>query len=371
MFHSVGNDNSSWHRNWLSVSLDHFEHFCEFLNNRKYRTLHLNDWYNLTDHSEKVDNNIVTLTFDDGYLDNWAYVYPYMEKFKLKGTIFINPEFVDKGDKIRPNLMDVWAGKIKKNDLVTLGFLNWAEIQLMEKSGIMDIQSHSMSHNFLFSSDKIIDIYTGQSKYDWLAWVLKPDRKPFYMLEDLRDLIPLGYPIFEYGRALGIRRYFPDEKFIDEAIKLFNTSKAQKDINFLIKQLNEKVQNYQGGFETAEEMLARYRYELFESKRILEEKLNKKVEFLCWPGGGYNDLSLKMSVEAGYKASTIASWDKNECPKSSETYKRIRRLGMGSFISKGQEHKPSKFSNHLVYSFKGKKGNLIAKLILKIQKLLN
>jgi len=49
-------------------------------------------------------------------------------------------------------------------------------------------------------------------------------------------------------------------------------------------------------------MKERYWYELAESKRLLEEKLNKKVEFLCWPGGGYNELSIQLSIKAGYKA---------------------------------------------------------------------
>ena len=66
----------------------------------------------------------------------------------------------------------------------------------MDNSGVMDVQSHSMSHNRFFKSNKIIDIYTGQNTYDWLNWIEKPERKPFYLLEDQKRFVPFGYPIF-------------------------------------------------------------------------------------------------------------------------------------------------------------------------------
>src|SRR5690606_21714302 len=110
---------------------------------------------------------------------------PLLKKYNLKGTIFVNPEFIDPSKQVRPTLEDVWNNKIEKEELSSLGFLNWEEIKKLDGSGVMDIQSHSMSHNFYFYSDQITDYYNGQEDYHWLAWVIRPDRKPFWITEDL------------------------------------------------------------------------------------------------------------------------------------------------------------------------------------------
>lgn len=43
-------------------------------------------------------------------------------------------------------------------------------------------------------------------------------------------------------------------------------------------------------------------YELRESKRVLEEKLNRPVFYLAWPCGWYNDTLKKIAKKVGYKA---------------------------------------------------------------------
>jgi peptidoglycan/xylan/chitin deacetylase (PgdA/CDA1 family) len=369
MFHSVGNDGViAWKRHHLSVPAVQVENFCRFLKKNNYNTVHLDEWYHEQSKPDNDTGKVIALTFDDGYLDNWVFAWPILKKYNLKGTIFINPEFVDPGNTVRSTLEDVWAGKIRQDALQTLGFLNWPEIQAMDASGVMDIQSHSMSHNFYFHSDKIVDIYTGQPKYDWPAWYIRPERKPFYITEDQTGFVPQGYPIFEFGRALGLRRYFPDEKLVEYAVNRF-IENGQQDKVGLISLINEKVKEWPGRFETDAEMEERYRYELFESKRILEEKLNKKVEFLCWPGGGYNELSVRLSVEAGYKASTIASREKKKVVDNSGEYKRIQRFGMGSFLTINGKRMLIKDKNYLVQNFKARTGSLFHKNLYRTRKL--
>lgn len=51
--------------------------------------------------------------------------------------------------------------------------------------------------------------------------------------------------------------------------------------------------------ELSEEELTK---ELNDSKRIIEERLNRPCPYLCWPKGSYNENSVKIAKEAGYKA---------------------------------------------------------------------
>jgi hypothetical protein len=137
-----------------------------------------------------------------------------------------------------------------------------------------------------------------------------------------------GYPIFEFDRALGMRRYLLDNEYVSYAGMLYLDKSVKK--KQILQELQEKLKYYPGRFESDEEVEKRYRYELIDSKKILEERLSKEVGFLCWPGGGYNDLSLKIAIEAGYKASTIASREQSVIIDNSGKYKRIRRFGLNS-----------------------------------------
>lgn len=373
MFHSVGSEKLLFKKQ-LSVSISHFEHFCRFLKRKNYNTILLDEWYNLQNNN-LFENNSIALTFDDGYLDNWVFAYPILKKYSLKGTVFINPELVDPFDKLRPNLEDVWKGNIKKNELKTFGFLSWPEIKKMDSKGILQAQSHSMSHNSYFKSDKLLDFYFEQPEYDWMNWYYNSGGKHNYPTENQASYILKGFPVFENDRALSIRRFYPYVDFIHSLTS--HTKKMEKEEypiseikNHLFKIGKEYYNKFGkfGYYESEEDMENRYRYELFESKSILEEKLKHPVDFLCWPGGSYNDISMELSKAAGYKASTLPSKQKNHIIDNTESYKRIQRSGMGSFIYKNNKKIPAKLRNHLVFSYKAKKGHKLSKLILKMQK---
>ena len=367
MFHSIGNESTkNWYENKLSMNLEHFETFCRYLYKNQYQTGHLDEWYEFQDNSLKQNKKTVFLTFDDGYLDNWVYAYPILKKYGLKSTIFINPEFVEPSQIPRPNLENVWNREIQKIELNSLGFLNWQEIKQIDHSGIMDVQSHSMSHDFVFCSNEIIDIYKGQSKYYWLSWIYYQDQKPYYLTNNSLSRSLLGIPVFKEGRALGVRAYFPDQRLLDFSKGLYIHDK----INYreLVHILNKKKKEFPGRYETDEEMEKRYRYELITSKQILERKLNKDINFLCWPGGGYNKLAHEIAIKAGYIASTIGTKHKNEIYDNTKKYKRIPRSGIGSGINVKNKRLIQKNRNYAVWNFKAREQKKLYKLLLKFNK---
>jgi peptidoglycan/xylan/chitin deacetylase (PgdA/CDA1 family) len=366
MFHSVGNAQSSWYRNWLSTDLNQFEVFCKYLKRKNYKTILLEEWYQLENTPQKNTNKEVVLTFDDGFLDNWVFVYPILKKYGLKGTVFINPEFVDCSTNVRKNIEDVWNKRCLQEDIQTLGYLNWTEIKTMDSDRILDVQSHSMSHNFYFYSDKVVDIFTGQQKYDWMPWISHPELKPDSLTNSQLDLITKGTPVFSNYRALGLRRYFPDDELVVKSIEYYHKYEDKKKT---IEFVNSLLPKYPGKFESDEDMESRYRYELIESKRILEEKLDKRVQFLCWPGGGYNELAIKISKEAGYIASTIASREKTQDVDNSQSYKRIQRFGMGSFVTTSKRRRLVKSKKYLVENFLGRTGSFFYLNLSRARKL--
>ncbi len=357
MFHSVGNHNASWHNRSLSVSVEHFDNFCQWIVQENMNTCFLNDWY-----KNSTNEDSLVVSFDDGFLDNWVIAFPILKKYKIKATFFINPEFVEKSSGVRQNLDDVnWNYELLENKSV--GFLNWDEIKYLQKSGIVDIQSHSMSHNRYFYSKQIVDIYSGQSKYDWLLWTLETELKTNCDINENLKSKYYGYPIFQNNRALSVKRYFPNDTLIQKAKVLFVENRP---ISEIIENVSSLINDFPGKFETDEEMKNRFYYELYESKRIVENILNKPVQFLCWPGGEYNQLSLDLSSEVGYIASTVGNHPTLICIE--KKYKRIDRIGLGSFYQKNKKLFYVKNKKHLVYLFKGKSGNVLFKLFNKLKK---
>jgi len=69
------------------------------------------------------------------------------------------------------------------------------------------------------------------------------------------------------------------------------------------------------------------RYELSESKKILESITNSKVNYLAWPGDSYTDNMIKLAQEIGYKGLFMAKTDFTENimkhPKSKSGFNKM------------------------------------------------
>lgn len=212
----------------------------------------------------------------------------------------------------RKTIEDVWDNKIGLHDLFTHGFLNWEEMRCMENSGHIDIQSHSLTHTWYFSSSRVLGFYfPGEQRFPWLAWNLRPNRKPYYLDEDQSDFVPLGQPIYEHEKSLICRRYYPsveidkrmEQYFLDNNIERY-TQKSFERLLSIYLGYNDQF-SHLGRYETYQEYIDRIHNELKESKRIIQEQLNKDVDFVCWPGGGYNKDVLKIARCVGYKGLDI------------------------------------------------------------------
>jgi peptidoglycan/xylan/chitin deacetylase (PgdA/CDA1 family) len=85
VYHSVGND-ASFNDNYIPTS--RFYEQIEYLKTN-YRVLPLSDLISLQSQKSENMRDMVAITFDDGYKDNFTNALPILRQFGLKATFFI------------------------------------------------------------------------------------------------------------------------------------------------------------------------------------------------------------------------------------------------------------------------------------------
>ncbi len=315
MFHRVLSNPKDSRLPWLAISIQDFELYLSYFSQNGYMTITLYELYNYLNEGKKIPYKSLILTFDDGYLDTWTNVYPLLKKYGMKGVVWASSDFVVRSKIIRPNLDDIWSGKIKQEKLEEHGYLSEGELQLMESSGIFEVGVHCKTHTRVFSSPNIVDFQNPDSDYYWLAWNLFPECKLSWLFQPVSNLIPLGKPIYEHEWATCTRQYFPDprlEEYLTKFIKqqgeneFFNNRNWKNELYKKVAEWKSKNQDM-GRFESDEELRSRLYIEINEPKKYFEKLLKHPIYFLCWPGGGSCPLGIKLAREVGYLSTTVRS----------------------------------------------------------------
>lgn len=323
MYHSIGVYNPAWRWKFLTCPVDKFESHLKWLRRFGFSSISLEQLYNYIFNNNQIPPKSIILTFDDGYLDNWIYAYPLLKKYGFKGVIFINPEFVDSRPIKRTRMDQVEDGQ----ELETCGFLSWDEVRAMEQDGIMDIQSHAMTHTWYPVSNKIVDFRHPCDPYIWMSWNQDTANKPYLQIENEHE-IRLGTPVYEHDKALSKPIFFNDPLLSEHLVEYVKENGTehffyQKDWRKLLyHQVEEYVsQNLiSERIESIPEYSSRILWELKSSKEIIEYQLNKKVEFLCWPGGSATTTGRQIASQIGYKMTTIGrDLDKRQKKKISNS----------------------------------------------------
>jgi peptidoglycan/xylan/chitin deacetylase (PgdA/CDA1 family) len=254
------------------------------------------------------------LTFDDGYLDNWSHAAPLLEKYGFTGTVLATVEFVDPDPVVRPTLRDVWAGTISRNELDVRAFMSWQELRAAAESGVLDVQSHALTHTWYPVSDRVVDFHHPGDAYYWLDWNANPTIKPRYLKHLGDSWVPYGVPVYAHEKSLKCRRYFPDPAESEHMAAWVherggNAFFDQPDWRDVLRaELNafRSRGDRRGRMETDAERAGRIESELADSRDILADKLGRSIEFLVWPGGGYDEYSLDIA-RRHYRATTVSS----------------------------------------------------------------
>ncbi len=298
---------------YLSLPLSLFERQLQYLQRKRFETVTLYDVHAFLRDGAPLPPRAIALTFDDGYLDNWVHAFPLLRKYGMKATIFVATDFVDPAEGCRPTLEDVWAGRLDRRELTWWGYLSWPELRAMYRSGLIDVQAHTKTHAWYFVSDRIVDFHHPSDPYYWLDWNHRPLEKHSWLSRDARASVPLGTPVYEFASTLLGRRYFDDPGLAARvtehvaahgASRFFDRSDWRDELQGVVAARRECARSA-GRVETDAEYVARVQDEMAGSRTILSERLNKPVDFLCWPCGDYTARLQRLAIEGCGYAATV------------------------------------------------------------------
>lgn len=120
-YHRLGSGTSK-----MVVSPALFESQMTWLVRNGYHVVRLADLAAFLAGGKALPRRSVVLTFDDGYESVHRHAFPVLRKLGLPATVFVYTDFLGGGDA-----------------------LTWAQLQEMQASGLVDVQSHSKSHRNL------------------------------------------------------------------------------------------------------------------------------------------------------------------------------------------------------------------------------
>ncbi|MEW6001534.1 MAG: polysaccharide deacetylase family protein [Nitrospirota bacterium] len=291
-----------------------FEEQLQFLYANGYQTLTADEFYQMISGTKSIRERSVLLTFDDGWGSLWIYGYPLLRKYGMHGICFINPGMVHEGGTYFPNLVDLWEGRVSKSELFEREksqkpLCTWEEIKKMAENGVIEFQSHTMYHSLVFTEPQIVDFF--HPAYDtyinnYNIPIFRDQEK-----DNIARKAEWGMPIYAFApRMAGKRRYLDDEELRVKCIEFVrnNGGKSFFKKQSWRKQLRQLIAEYRkrfgekGYYESAEEQVEAIRWDLLESKRIIERKLpGKTVQHLCYPYFVGSELAVQLSREAGYR----------------------------------------------------------------------
>lgn len=120
------------------VSPGDFENDLKFLNSHGYTTIFMQDLIDYVYNGAELPEKPAILTFDDGYYNNYSYIYPLLKQYNAKAVISIVGSYTD-----------LYTETVDTN--VNYAHLSWDNAREMADSGFVEIQNHTYD---LHSLDK-------------------------------------------------------------------------------------------------------------------------------------------------------------------------------------------------------------------------
>ncbi|MGL6154754.1 MAG: polysaccharide deacetylase family protein [Cetobacterium sp.] len=305
-----------------------FEEHLKIISNKKMNTITLEEYG-----QGNIPKNSMLITLDDGYYDNYLYVYPLLKKYNMKATIFLNTLYLkesrDEIEDIETNNTANYRAmeKFKKTGCGKSNqYMSWEEIKEMHESGLVDFQCHSHKHVAIIKEFKIEGFYKGDEK----------DPTDMYLYGKISE----GYPIFPKRGEYSGPGIIMDIRFLDVFKDFYLNTLKDKDKKNALKLANEFLEDNKEKyfkFENIEDFKIRITEDLNDNMEAIRSHLNKKAKYFCWPWGHRSKEAIKIMENLGIDGFITTKKGTNSY---NPNWKMIRRIELRKFS-------PEKFKTNL------------------------
>ncbi|OGV42302.1 MAG: hypothetical protein A2X48_19470 [Lentisphaerae bacterium GWF2_49_21] len=270
----------------------YLEKDLEFLRNNSYRTLDSDELFKAV--RGDYFNKGASLTFDDGRISCWTVLYPLLKKYGCRAILFIVPGFVEKRRDVFQEKTNAGGSSRKLEDMNR--YCSWVELKEMVDSGTVDVQSHSMAHEIVFSSGELVDFQRPSDSGN-------PLYPQWFSAENPR----WGLPIYACSWKGAVdNEYRPDDITGGKCVEYVSAGGGLEffnDRSWKKRLLSEYRRNSRSG-KMIKIDFDRSRYlenSLRLSQGMIYEKLGRTPQFFAAPVHSYDDLVISILKKEGFK----------------------------------------------------------------------
>ncbi|WP_246798633.1 glycosyltransferase [Deferribacter autotrophicus] len=246
------------------ITPEQFEEHLFFLKKNGYQTITTSQLYQYLKENTISVKKPFLITFDDCFLDNWIYAIPLLEKYSFNAVFFAISNFIWDGEprnkEWASNILtarECFINALKNKDYSQ--FMNSSELYKAVYHYGHEVLSHTQSHQMCFKN--LYQTGNLNEKSHWGVYGIYE-----HPISD--------YPLFQRGSAYAYNGFWP----------------VLKDNGFLDFRYRSDEERFKFCFE-----------EFINSRNKIEEIINKRVDFICWPWGEFDNITIDAAKEAGYK----------------------------------------------------------------------
>ncbi len=235
-----------------SIDDSKFEKHIKKLKEMGYNTIVFSDLEDRDEKTEEIrtsEQKNIMITSDDGKMNNYLYMYPAMEKYSMRGNLFIIGRKVDDGD-------EEYMGK--------------DEIKTVLDSGLFEIGSHSFNLHHKKEDIPVICRMDGETEDSYRTRIYEDISMSKELLEDRfeTEITAFAYP---YGVSTEESAEILEKIGIENAFTtdLGITPEKSEDERYIRKRINVD------GFCSERRLI--FQIELFKRIAVLEYKLSQII----------------------------------------------------------------------------------------------
>ena len=319
-----------------SLEPESFSRRLRHLADNDYVTLSIHEYLSILLGARHAPDRAVLLTLDDGRGSVWSVGYPLLNRFGMKAVVFLVPgRMRSRPGPLPPTWADVLGGGadeagVRCREEGDGALLSWEEVEALARSGLLDFQSHTLTHARIHVAPRLAGFATPWSRRGYDAFDQPLVRQGERDL--LGEEVPLGTPLFRSApRTSESRRFFEHEDVRRASVEAVAEGGGEAFFRRrgwkarLERQLDRR--RLQGRLETPEEQARAIERELRESARTIEERTGRPVRHLCYPWHAAGPTARALAYEAGYRTSFCGKVPGVSITRSGDDPLRIARLG--------------------------------------------